>query len=102
MVSVKLRVRAWLSQRSCEPRGRGRGQMMVLFAIAFVGVTTGVGMAADMGMWMVEQQHLQTAVDSAAIAGARYYAAYAGDANQLSNAQTQAQLYLTEYGYPAS
>ncbi|HLH27228.1 MAG TPA: pilus assembly protein TadG-related protein [Chloroflexota bacterium] len=76
--------------------------MMVLFALAFVALCAGVGMSADMGMYIVEQQHLQTAVDSAAVAGARYLVAYSGDPSALSQAQTAAQQYLTQYGYPAS
>src|SRR5581483_4843382 len=84
-----------------RPR-RQRGQMMVLFALAFIAMTAGVGMSADMGMYIVEQQHLQTAVDSAAIAGARTLVAYSGDPNALTRAQTTAQNYLTLYGYPSS
>ncbi len=76
--------------------------MMVLFALGFTVLAAGVGMGADMGLWLVERQHLQTAVDSAAIAGARYYVAYSGASDQATQAQTQAQNYLTQYGYPAS
>jgi Flp pilus assembly protein TadG len=96
------RVRAWRPTLPPALAGRHPGQMMVLFALSFVAILAGVGMSVDMGMWMVEKQHLQTAVDSAAVAGARYFVAYAGDANQLSLAQTQAQTFLTQYGYPAS
>src|SRR6476620_4432454 len=59
-------------------------------------------MSADMGMYIVEQQHLQTAVDSASVAGARYYVAYNGAADQLTQAQNQAQVFLNAYGYSAS
>src|SRR3954454_6616442 len=94
--------RAWRSALSRELAGGHPGQLMVLFALSFIAILAGVGMSVDMGMWMVEKQHLQTAVDSAAVAGARYFVAYAGDANQLSIAQNQAQTFLTQYGYPAS
>jgi Flp pilus assembly protein TadG len=96
------RIRAWRPTPPPALAGRHPGQMMVLFALSFVAILAGVGMSVDMGMWMVEKQHLQTAVDSAAVAGARYFVAYSGDANQLSLAQTQAQTFLTQYGYPAS
>ncbi len=85
-----------------SPAPRTRGQMMVLFALAFTAMAAGVGMAADMAMWMVERQHLQTAVDSAAIAGARRLVAYAGDPGAVAQASAEAQNYLTQYGYPAS
>jgi hypothetical protein len=102
-VKMSSRLRAWRAALSREPAGpRQSGQIMVLFALSFIAILAGVGMSFDMGMWMMEKQHLQTAVDSAAVAGARYYVAYSGDANQLSIAQTQAQTYLTQYGYPAS
>src|SRR5262249_39798844 len=78
------------------------GQIMLLFAVAFVAICGAVGMSADMGMYIVEQQHLQTAVDSAAIAGARYFVAYSRASDQLTQAQTQAQAFLTQYNYPAS
>jgi hypothetical protein len=76
--------------------------MMVLFALAFTAMAAGVGMAADMAMWLVERQHLQTAVDSAAIAGARRLVAYVGDPGAVAQASAEAQTYLTQYGYPAS
>ncbi|HLI26255.1 MAG TPA: pilus assembly protein TadG-related protein [Chloroflexota bacterium] len=88
------------SKRFEHPR-RQRGQMLVLFALAFTAIAAGVGMAADMGLWTVERQRLQTALDAAAIAGARYLVAYAGDPNALSIATAQAQQYLADYGYPA-
>jgi Flp pilus assembly protein TadG len=78
-----------------------RGQMLVLFALAFVFIAAGVGLGADMGLWTVERQRLQTAVDAGAIAGARYLVAYAGDGNALSVATSQAQQYMADYGYPA-
>lgn len=96
------RFRAWRLALGRESRRRHRGQIMLLFAVAFVAICGAVGMSADMGLWIVEQQHLQTAVDSAAIAGARYYVAYTGAADQLTQAQTQAQLFLDRYGYTAS
>ena len=83
-------------------RTRSRGQMMVLFALAFTVLAGAMGMGADMGAWLVERQHLQTAVDSAAIAGARYYVAGAGQADQLSVAQSKAQEYLDTYQYQTS
>jgi hypothetical protein len=101
-VGLIRKLRGWRAGLHRESTGRHPGQIMLLFAVAFVAIAGAVGMSADMGMWIVEQQHLQTAVDSAAIAGARYYVAYSGDANQLSIAQTQAQTILTAYGYPAS
>jgi hypothetical protein len=78
-----------------------RGQMLVLFALAFTAIAAGVGMAADIGLWTVERQRLQTALDAAAIAGARYLVAYTADPNALSIATAQAQQYLADYGYPA-
>jgi Flp pilus assembly protein TadG len=90
---------AWRSTLDRESKRRHPGQIMLLFAVAFVAICGAIGMSADMGMWIVEQQHLQTAVDSAAIAGARYYVAFTGAADQLTQAQTQAQLFLDRYGY---
>ncbi len=97
------RLGAWRQALAQESTRRQRGQIMLLFAVAFVAIAGAVGMSADMGMWFVEQQHLQTAVDSAAVAGARYYIVYAGQgaATQLSQATTQVQTYLTQYGYPS-
>lgn len=83
---------------------REQGQILVMFALAFLVLAGGLGMGADMGLWLMEREHLQTATDSAAIAGARYFVVYtgAGASTQLTQARTAAQTYLTQYGYPTS
>jgi len=79
---------------------RARGQIMVLFALSFVVLCVGVGVAADLGLHLVEKKHLQTAVDSSALAAARYLVAYSGDPTALTVATGQAQTYMAQYGYP--
>lgn len=81
---------------------RRRGQAIVLFALGFTALAGGLGMGADMGLWLVERQRLQTAVDSASIAGARYWVAYYSAADQDTQARTQATSYLANYGYSSS
>src|SRR3954469_22728952 len=92
-MNLRMRAVALVGRLSLHAERRSRGQMMVLFALSFIGITAAVGMSADMGLYIVEQQHLQTAVDSAAVAAARYYVVYtgAGAATQLSQATSKAQ-----------
>jgi Flp pilus assembly protein TadG len=103
-VSLRLAVTTLLGRVRPRLARRSRGQMMVLFALSFLGITGAVGMAADMGLYIVEQQHLQTAADSAAVAAARYYVVYtgAGVSTQLAQATTAAQNYMDQYGYTTS
>ncbi len=89
-----------LKQRVLARHHRQRGQMLVMFAVAFTMLAGLIGVGADMGLWLVERQRLQTAVDAAAVAGARYLAAYHGDPNALSIASAKAQEYLDAYHYP--
>jgi hypothetical protein len=96
------RLRRLLPRRIREKLARRqRGQVLVLFALGFTFLTAGVGMAADMGLWLVEWQRLRTAVDSASIAGARYLVAYSGDPSAMTVATGVAQTYLTQYGFPS-
>jgi Flp pilus assembly protein TadG len=52
-------------------RGRERGQTLVLFALAIVGIVALVGLVVDGGFLYVQRRTAQTAADAGALAGAR-------------------------------
>jgi Flp pilus assembly protein TadG len=53
-----------------RPRRLESGQALIIIALAFVGIAAFVGLAIDLGIFLVAQAHLRRGIDSAAIAAA--------------------------------
>lgn len=66
-----MAARAWPGQCRHAParRERGRGQVLVIFAIALVGLFAAAGLAFDIGRFYAEKRFLQNAADAGALAG---------------------------------
>lgn len=77
------------------------GQILILAAFALVALTAMVGLAIDSGRGYGVKAKLNTAVDAAAIAGARALAGGDSDEARIDNAKTAAQNYYAA-NFPAN
>jgi hypothetical protein len=82
----------WLALGLRRPNGRrGRGQVLVLFALSIVVLFSFAGLAFDIGRFYSEKRFLQNAADAAALAAANALTRGATDAE----ARTEAKAVLT-------
>jgi len=80
-----------------QPRGRERGQILVIFALGIVAIIAMTGLVIDGGATYVQRREQQNVVDSAAMAGAY---AYLNSNGNVSQAAAAAQQLAADNGYP--
>ena len=79
-----------------RPRRRDRGQILILFAGAAIGIVLLVGLVVDGGYALVQRRASQNAADFAALAGARVIAeSIGGNATDGTDANVQAAITTT-------
>lgn len=79
--------------RQSTARHGGRGQMIVLFALASTAIILAVGLVIDGGYALAQRRESQNASDFAALAGARVVAEWvAGDTTNGTDANVQAAI----------
>jgi Flp pilus assembly protein TadG len=83
-------------QQGTTPRGRERGQILVIFALGIVAVIAMTGLVIDGGATYVQRRGQQNVVDSAAMAGAY---AYVNSNGSTSQAVAAAQQVASDNGY---
>jgi Flp pilus assembly protein TadG len=83
-------------QPGTTPRGRERGQILVIFALGIIAVIAMTGLVIDGGGTYVQRRGQQNVVDAASMAGAYAYLNSNGDVNQ---AQAAAQQVAADNGY---
>src|SRR6202161_2574765 len=92
-------VRASCVRPSGSGRGRGRGQVMVLICVSIVALMGMIGVVADFSFMQHQRNMMQTAADSAAMAGSEELAygdqVPAGKADAASNGYTDGQSSVT-------
>lgn len=81
-----------------DGRARERGQVLVIFVLAIVGLFAAAGLAFDIGRFYSEKRFLQNAADAAALAGAQ--ALISGDTTSDADAAVRAVLLSNLTGSP--
>lgn len=84
-------------QSGTTPRGRERGQILVIFALGIIAVIAMTGLVIDGGGTYVQRRGQQNVVDAASMAGAY---AYLNSNGNVSQAQAAAQQVAADNGYP--
>jgi len=62
----------WETMRRWLWQARARGQVLILFAVALVGMVGMTGLAIDLGYTFSQKRAIQNAADAGALAGAQY------------------------------
>ena len=88
-----------LRARCVRPGGRGRGQVMVLICVSIVAMMGMIGVVADFSFMQHQRNMMQTAADSAAMAGSEELSygdeVTAGKADAASNGYTDGAASVT-------